>query len=35
MDTFPDLEIVKIKFLKYLENNNTDIMFLLKKNGKE
>ena len=33
MDTFPDLKIVKIKFLKYLEDDNTDIMFLLKKNG--
>lgn len=33
MDTFPDLKIVKIKVLKYLESNNTDVMFLLKKNG--
>ena len=32
MDTFPDLKIVKIKVLKYLENNNTDVMFLLRKN---
>lgn len=31
IDTFPDLEIVKIKFLKYLENDNIDIMFLLRK----
>lgn len=28
---FPDLKIVKIKYLKYLENNNVDVMFLLKK----
>jgi len=33
MDIFPDLKIVKIQVLKYLENNNTDIMFLLRKNG--
>ena len=33
MDTFPDLKIVKIKVLKYLENNNKDVMFLLRKNG--
>jgi len=33
MDTFPDLRIVKIKFFKYLKNNNTDVMFLLRKNG--
>jgi len=31
MDTFPDLKVLKIKFLKYLENDNTDVMFLLKK----
>ncbi len=30
-ENFPDLEIVKVKYLKYLKNNNTDIMFLLKK----
>ena len=30
-DIFPDLKIIKIKLLKYLGNNNTDIMFLLKK----
>jgi len=34
MDTYPDLKIVKIKFLKYLENDNVDVMFLLKKNAK-
>ena len=33
MDTFPDLKIVEIKFFKYLKNNNTDVMFLLRKNG--
>jgi pseudaminic acid biosynthesis-associated methylase len=33
MDTFPDLRIVKIKFFKYLKNNNVDVMYLLKKNG--
>lgn len=33
MDTFPDLKIVKIKIFKYLENNNTNVMFLLRKNG--
>jgi pseudaminic acid biosynthesis-associated methylase len=32
MDTFPDLKIVKIKFFKYLENNNIDVMYLLRKN---
>lgn len=33
MDTFPDLKIVEIKFFKYLENNNIDVMYLLRKNG--
>jgi len=31
LDLFSDLKIVKIKFLKYLQNNNIDVMFLLKK----
>jgi len=31
MDTFSDLKIIKIKFLKYLENNNINVMFLLEK----
>jgi len=32
IDTFPGLKRVKIKFLKYLENDNIDVMFLLTKN---
>ncbi|MDD5617612.1 MAG: methyltransferase domain-containing protein [Candidatus Omnitrophica bacterium] len=31
---FPDLKIIKHKFLKYLENDNKDVMALLKKNRK-
>jgi pseudaminic acid biosynthesis-associated methylase len=31
-DAFPDLKIVEIKYFKYLNNNNTDVMFLLQKN---
>lgn len=30
-DTFPDLKIIKIKLLKYLENDNIDSMFLLER----
>lgn len=30
-DIFPDIKIVKVKFLKYQENDNIDVMFLLKK----
>jgi pseudaminic acid biosynthesis-associated methylase len=30
-DSFPDLRTVKIKFLKYLKNENIDVMFLVKK----
>jgi len=30
-DIFPNLRIEKIKFLKYSENKNIDVMFLLKK----
>lgn len=29
---FPDLKVVRIKFLKYLKNDNIDVMFLLSKN---
>jgi len=32
-DIFPDLKVVKMKFLKYLDNDNIDLMFLLKKSG--
>lgn len=32
-DIFPNLKVVKMKFLKYLDNDNVDLMFLLKKNG--
>ena len=32
-DIFHDSEIMKIKFLKYLENDNIDVMFLLRKEG--
>jgi len=32
IDAFPDLKMVKIRFLKYLENDNVDVMFLLTKN---
>lgn len=31
VDTFPDLKIMKIKSLKYLDNDNIDVMFLLRK----
>lgn len=30
-DNFPELKIVNTKFLKYLDNDNIDVMFLLKK----
>lgn len=30
-ETFPKLKVVKVKHLKYLQNDNLDIMFLLKK----
>lgn len=33
-DTFSDLKVIEIKFLKYLENDNVDIMFLLEKTKK-
>lgn len=32
MEKFPDLELVKEEKFKYLDNNNIDSMFLLKKN---
>lgn len=32
LDIFSDLKLVKIKHIKYLANNNIDMMFLLKKN---
>ncbi len=31
LDTFPDLELIKAKKIPYLENQNVDSMFLLKK----
>lgn len=31
IDTFSDLKIIKIKFLKYLQNDNINVMFLLRK----
>jgi len=31
---FPDLKIEKVKYIRYLRNNNVDVMFLLKKNRK-
>lgn len=34
LDLFGDLELVKEKRLKYLNNDNIDIMFLLKKKSK-
>jgi len=33
LDAFPDLEIVKIEYFKYKNNDNVDVMFLLRKNG--
>ena len=33
-DAFPGLKIMKIKFFKYLNDDNTDVMFLLKKQGR-
>lgn len=35
LDNFKDLKLVKEKRLKYLNNENVDIMFLLKKNEKK
>jgi len=32
-DIFTDLKVVKMKFLKYLDNDNIDLMFLFKKSG--
>jgi len=34
LDLFDDLELVKEKRLEYLNDNNIDVMFLLKKRGK-
>ncbi|MBU2540203.1 methyltransferase domain-containing protein [Patescibacteria group bacterium] len=34
LDSFKDLKLVKEKKVKYLAENNTDVMYLLKKNGK-
>ena len=30
-DTFKDLKLIKTRFLKYVKNDNVDVMFLLKK----
>ncbi|PIU41827.1 MAG: methyltransferase type 11 [Candidatus Omnitrophica bacterium CG07_land_8_20_14_0_80_42_15] len=30
-DIFPDLKLIKVKYLKYLKNDNMDTMFLFKK----
>ncbi|KJJ86086.1 Pseudaminic acid biosynthesis-associated methyltransferase [Candidatus Omnitrophus magneticus] len=33
MNNFPDLKLVKNEFMKYIDNDNVDVMFLLKKIG--
>jgi len=32
-DAFKDLKLRQTKFCKYMQDNNTDVMFLLKKNA--
>lgn len=33
IDTFPDLKLERVRYLKYSQDNNIDVMFLLKKNA--